>query len=167
MPGHIDTPTKHGRNAGGKGIKWFGILYDEYTPAVEGQLLRDCLILINVAQHKFRDLIIVCDDPRPDRLLNALGLSREADTSRAKDWISYRTAQEWPDEPEGARNIIQRDLYVPEKEGNMTVLNEKQNNGYYLPPQGRLSPDTISLLRPSPNGYAYMPVEPAFLMMWT
>jgi hypothetical protein len=42
MPGHVDTPRKDGRNATGKGIKWFGILYDEYTPAVEGQLLRDC-----------------------------------------------------------------------------------------------------------------------------
>jgi hypothetical protein len=155
------------RNAEKKGIKFFGILYDEYTPAVEGQLLRDCLILMNVARNKFRDLIIVCEDSNPDRLLNALGIVREADMSRTKDWISYRTKETWPQEPEGARNIIQRDLYTPEKGANMMVLDEMHSNGYYLPPQGRLSPDTISLLRPSPNGYAYMPVEPMYLMMWT
>jgi hypothetical protein len=122
---------------------------------------------MNVARHKFKDLIIVCDDPAPDRMLNALGLVREADMTRTKDWISYRTREEWPEEPENARNIIQRDLFVPEKEANMMVLDGSQTNGYYLPPQGRLSPDTISLLRPSPNGYAYSPVAPMLLMMWT
>lgn len=154
-------------NAENKGIKFFGVLYDEYTPAVEGQLLRDCLIMMNVARHKFKDLIVVCSDPAPDRMLNALGLVRDADMSRTKDWISYRTKEEWPKEPEGARNIIQRDLYNPPKKNNLSVLDERESNGYYLPPQGRLSPDTISLLRPSPNGYAYMPVEPMYLMMWT
>jgi hypothetical protein len=88
-----------------------------------------------------------------------LGLDRESDPSRTQDWISYRTGEDWPQAPPGARNIIQRDLYVPKPSGPQMQVNEDGNNGYYLPPQGRLSPDTISLLRPAPNGFAYAPPE--------
>lgn len=146
------------------GVKFFGVLYDNYTPAVESQMLRDCLIMMNVARHKYRNLIIVCPDPSPDRMLAALGLERESDPSRTQDWISYRTEEDWPQTPPGARNVIQRDLYLPKPNGpTMQVVDN--DNGYYLPPQGRLSPDTISLLRPAPNGYAYAP--PEMLMLWT
>lgn len=146
-------------------IKFFGVIYDEYTPAVEGQMLRDCLIMMNVARHKYRNLIVVCPDPAPERMLNGLGLDRESDPSRTQDWISYRTGEDWPQEPPGARNIIQRDLYVPKPSGPQMQVNEDGNNGYYLPPQGRLSPDTISLLRPAPNGFAYAP--PEMLLLWS
>jgi hypothetical protein len=101
---------------------------------VEGQMLRDCLIMMNVARNKYRNLIVVCPDPAPERMLNALGLEREADPSRTNDWISYRTQDKWPQEPPGARNIIQRDLYVPKPSGpQMQVLDNA--NGYYLPPK--------------------------------
>jgi hypothetical protein len=132
------------------GVKFFGVIYDEYTPAVEGQMLRDCLIMMNVARHKYRNLIVVCPDPAPERMLNGLGLDRESDPSRTQDWISYRTQEDWP------RNIIQRDLYVPKPSGPQMQVNEDGNNGYYLPPQGRLSPDTISLLRPAPKQFLTM-----------
>lgn len=147
-----------------KQVKFFGVLYDEYTPAVESQMLRDCLIMMNVARHKYRSLIVVCPDPAPDRMLAGLGLERESDPSRTRDWISYRTEEDWPQTPPGARNVIQRDLYMPKPSGpTMQVV--ENDNGYYLPPQGRLSPDTISLLRPAPNGYAYAP--PEMLLLWT
>jgi hypothetical protein len=146
-------------------IKYFGILFDDYTPAVEGQLCRDCIKMIDLARHRANELVIVCADERPDRMLAALGLTRLPDHERARDWITYRTREEWPEDPENARVLIQRDLYMSLKDRNMTVLDEQHTNGYYLPPQGRLSPDTLSLLRPAPNGY--IPTDPALLMLWT
>lgn len=121
-------------------IKFFGVLYDEYTPAVENQMLRDCLILINVARHKYSNLMIVCPDSAPDRMLAALGLEREPDPTRTNDWISYRTREKWPQTPPGARNIVQRDLYMPKPKGPIMEVVEN-DNGYYLPPKslGRAS----------------------------
>jgi hypothetical protein len=148
-----------------KQVKFMGVLYDEYIPSVESQMLRDCLIMMNVARHKYRNLIIVCPDPAPERMLNALGISRESDPSRTQDWISYRTQESWPQEPPGARNIIQRDLYVPKPSGPQMQVNDPGINGYFLPPLGRLSPDTISLLRPAPNGYANPGAIPEILLL--
>lgn len=146
-------------------IKYMGILYDDFTPAVEGQILRDCLVMMGVARNKYNELIIVAPDDRPERVVNGLGLTLEVDPARAKDWVTYRTREEWPQEPEGTRLLVQRDLFMPVKDKNMVVLDEQHTNGYYLPPQGRLSPDTLSLLRPAPNGY--IPTDPALLMLWT
>jgi hypothetical protein len=146
-------------------VKYMRVLFDTYTPAVEGQMLRDCLVMMEVARHRYNEVVIVCEDERPDRMLNGLGLTRLPEHPEAKDCIMYRTSEQWPDEPEGIRTLIQRDLWVPVKDQNMTVLDEQHTNGYYLPPQGRLSPDTLSLLRPAPNGY--IPTDPALLMLWT
>jgi len=146
-------------------VRHMGVLYDEYTPAVEGQLLRDCLVLQEVARHKYNEIVIVCADQGPDRMLAALGLTRLSDPSLAKDWICYKTKIDWPEEPENTRTLIQRDLYQPVQDRNMVVMDDQRNNGYYLPPQGRLSPDTLSLLRPAPNGY--VPVSPFLIAIWS
>jgi hypothetical protein len=131
---------------------YMGILFSKYTPAVEGQLLRDCLLMMEIARNRYNELVICCADDGPERMLSALGLHLSPHTDLPKDWIVYRTEEEWPREPEGTRSLIQRNLYQKKKDGNMLVLDDRHNNGYYLPPQGRLSPDTISLLRPAPNG---------------
>lgn len=146
-------------------VKYFGIVFSEYTPAVEGQLLRDCLQLMDVARHKVNELVMVCPDPAPERMLNALGLTLLSHHEGVRDWVMYRTEKDWPIEPDNARTIVQRDLFMSLKDKNMMVLDDRQSGGYYLPPQGRLSPDTLSLLRPAPNGY--IPTDPALLMLWS
>jgi hypothetical protein len=83
----------------------------------------------------------------------------------AKNWIVYKTGEAWPDVPEGTRTVVQRDLYAPTKRPDMQVLEPGQDTGYYLPPQGRIIQDSISLTRPGPNGYAPVPIP--LLMNWT
>ncbi len=124
-------------NTGKPRIKYFGVVFDDYTPAVEGQMLRDCLAMQHVARHSHNELVIVSARPEPERMLAALGLTLLGQHPHCRDWISYRTGEEWPQEPQDARNLILRDLYVPIKGDTMQVLNDGQNNGYYLPPSLR------------------------------
>jgi hypothetical protein len=145
-------------------IFYIGVTYTKYTPAVEGQMLRDCLTLLANARHQYSEVVVVGLDKQPERMLSGLGLTLLVKPELAKDWIAYRTEEHWPEEVENTRTLIQRDLYVPKADPKMVVLDDARNNGYYLPPQGRLAPDSISLLRPAPNGY--IPVDPALLMIW-
>src|ERR1700676_2090375 len=126
---------------------YFGVVFDAYTPQVEAQLLRDTLALQRVAQNLKRELVIVCESDKPDRMLQAIGCRRVPTTELTKSWIMYKTREEWMEEPVDSETVVPRDLYQPVKQNKLRVLDEQHTNGYYLPPQGRLSPDTISLLR--------------------
>jgi hypothetical protein len=145
--------------------QYFGVIFDEYTPAVESQMLRDCMALQRVAQNSKCELVIVCESDKPDRMLQAIGLRRVPTTTLTKSWIMYKTRDEWMEEPEGSDVVIPRDLYVSVRKNKLRVLDEEHTNGYYLPPQGRLSPDTVSLLRPAPNGYVM--VDPWLVLNWS
>ncbi len=144
---------------------YFGLLFDDYTPQVEAQILRDCLAIQSMSYGKYDELVMVCDNPRVDAVLGGLGLRSVPTKSLTKRWFIYKTKRDWPQEPEGSTLVIQRDLYQPVKEQILTVLDDQHTNGYYLPPQGRLKPDTISLLRPAPNGY--VPLDPSLILLWT
>ena len=146
-------------------IRYMGMFWDEYTPAVEGQMLRDCIVMLDLARHKYNEVVIVCERDEPDRMLAGLGMTRSPRTELARDWICYKVGPDWPSEPENTRLLVQRDLYQPKQADNLMVLDDQHTNGYYLPPQGRLAPDSISLLRPAPNGY--VPTDPALIMLWT
>jgi hypothetical protein len=145
-------------------VVYMGVQYTKYTPAVEGQMLRDCLRMMAHARHRYSEVVIVGLDSQPERMLSGLGLTLLQKPELAKDWIAYRTEEDWPEEQPNTRTLIQRDLFVPTADPKMMVMDDLKNKGYYLPPQGRLSPDTISLLRPAPNGY--VPVDPSLLMIW-
>jgi hypothetical protein len=145
--------------------QYFGVIFDAYTPAVESQMLRDVMSLQRVAQNCKRELVVVCESDKPDRMLSAIGCRRVPTTQLTKSWIMYKTKQDWLAEPEDSEVVIPRDLYVPVKRGKLRVLDESHSNGYYLPPQGRLSPDTISLLRPAPNGYVMC--DPWLVLNWS
>jgi hypothetical protein len=146
--------------------KYFGVIFDDYTPQVECQLLRDCLVLLEVARKsRYDEVVIVCDNDKPDKLLDSLGMRRVPTKTLTKEWLIYKTKPDWPEDPDDSRLVVQRDLYVKIKKIDLKVLKDTQTDGYYLPPQGRISPDTISLLRPAPNGY--QPVDPALILIWT
>lgn len=144
---------------------YYGLKWDTYSPAVEGQILRDCMALQAVASHKYDELVIVCDSDKADPVLKSIGLRRTNLPQRAKSWILYKTGEEYPEEPEWCNTVTHRDLWQEPKASNLQVNDDDEANGYYLPPQGRLAPDTISLLRPAPNGY--VPTDPALIMIWT
>lgn len=145
--------------------QYVGLIWDEYTPQVEGQLTRDLLALLDTARGLVDEVVVVVDDHRCTRLLDGLGIRSVPTQKLAKMWIVYKTKQEWPEAPDWVDEVVERDLYQAVKPGNMRVPDDSANNGFYLPPQGRLSPDTISLDRPAPNGY--VPTDSAALLIWT
>jgi hypothetical protein len=140
-----------------------GIIFDDYTPQVESQILRDCQALLSVADRD-EEIVIVCESDKPQQVLTALGIRQVPTGQLAKTWLLYKTKEFWPDTPEWAVNVIQRDLWQRKKELQLLQVDEEEANGYYLPPQGRLSPDTLSLERPAPNGY--VPVDPTMIAIW-
>lgn len=146
--------------------KYFGALFDEYTPQVEAQLLRDCIMLMDVARkERYDEVVLVCQSDKPDQLLEAIGMRRVMIPTLTTEWLVYRTNADWPVAPEGTTLEVQRDLYVATKNVQMIAPDEAHDNGYYLPEQGRPCPDTISLDRPAPNGY--IPVDPALTLIWS
>lgn len=116
-------------------ILFMGVQFDRYTPAVEGQITRDCILLLSNARHKYQDMVVVCLTEEPKRAVEALGLTLDTDVSMAKNWIVYKTGEGWPDVPDGTRTVVQRDLYAPTKRPDMQVLEPGQDTGYYLPPK--------------------------------
>lgn len=143
-----------------------GIVFDEYTPQIENQILRDCLLLQKVAdKQKYDELVIVCESARPEAVLRGLGIRRVPLNKLAGSWLVYKTGEYWPEVPGEPKLIYERDMQQKKTKSNLFDLSDDANIGYYLPPQGRLSPDTISLLRPAPNGY--IPADPALLMLWS
>ena len=143
---------------------YVGLLFEDYTPSVEGQILRDCLAL-QQALAPNEELVLVCESNKPDAVLNSLGLRRVPTVQIASIWIIYRTKEQWLAPPENCTTEIKRDLYVQIKNSKiLREVDEQESTGYYLPPQGRLSPDTLSLERPAPNGY--IPIDPSIFMIW-
>lgn len=147
--------------------RYIGVVFNEYTPQVEGQLTRDVIALTNLANKRNSDeeIVIVCDSDRADRLLEALQVRRIPTLQLAPTWLAYRTKEDWPEVPDEAKTVIKRDLYVKVRHNNLRVNNEAEGTGYYLPPQGRPRLNKMNMLRPAPNGYA--PVSPELIMLWS
>lgn len=147
--------------------RYIGCIFDSYTPQVEGQLTRDIIALTGLAakRHADEEIVIVCDSDKPDRLLDALNVRRVPTAQLARTWLVYRTNEDWPEVPEFARTVIQRDLFVKVRRNTMRINGPAQSEGYYLPPQGRPRPDKIGMVRPAPNGY--VPVDPALILLWS
>ena len=114
---------------------YFGVVFDAYTPQVEAQMLRDTLALQRVSQNLNRELVIVCESDKPDRMLSGLGCRRVPSPDLTKSWIMYKTGEQWMEEPEDSEVIVPRDLYQPVRKGKLRVLDEAHTNGFYLPPR--------------------------------
>jgi len=130
---------------------YIGILFDEYTPQVESQILRDCMAMQHITDRD-EEVVLVTDSDKPDRVLEALGMRSVPTLKLAKTWIIYKTKEMWPEAPEWAQTEIQRDLWQSKKEMKLLQVDEAEANGYYLPPQGRLSPRLLKDRDPSPKG---------------
>lgn len=121
-------PEKNGRR------QYFGVVFDAYTPQVESQMMRDVMALQRVAQNSRRELVLVCESDRPDRMLAAIGCRRVPTVELTRSWIMYKTKENWMEEPENSDVVVPRDLYQPVRRGKLRVLDESHSNGYYLPP---------------------------------
>lgn len=134
-----------------------GLVWDAYTPAVEGQVTRDLIALQNVPGS---EVIVICGD-EADRVLKALRIKRGAAKALAGLWITYRTGQDQVFAPEHAETVIDRDLYVAVKE---TELDDSPHAGYYMKPQGRIVPPQLNLNRPPPSHTG--PTDPIIQYLW-
>lgn len=138
---------------------YLGVLAKVYTPQVEGQLTRD-VIASTTKLKRGEQLCVCCEHPEAQRMLASLGARYSPILALPTTFLKYRIDEQWPDEPENAQTVIERDLWVKPGEGK---LHTGERPAYYLPPQGRLAPDSIGLKRPAPNGYA--PVDPQFVLL--
>jgi hypothetical protein len=60
-------------------ILFMGVQFDRYTPAVEGQITRDCILLLSSARHKYQDMVVVCLTEEPKRAVDGQELDRVQD----------------------------------------------------------------------------------------
>lgn len=159
VPNKLDTDTSTTNR------QYVGILFDAYTPAVEGQLLRDLMACCSTLS-RGEELIVVSESQKADTLLKTLGIRRLPIPQKARVWLLYKVGDQFPLAPDWCSSEVQRDLQIREKDPNFLLqVDPDQGNGYYLPPQGRLSPDTLSLERPAPNGY--IPTDPVAFQVWS
>lgn len=140
---------------------FFGVTWDFYTPAVEGQLVKD---IIAMTQAKVKcTLKVACIHSQADRVFKSFGIERIGAETLATLWITYQTEEEPVHAPDHAHIVVERNLYQPKSNGYINMVHN--DKGYYLPPQGRIGPDSINMYRPAPNGYA--PIDPALIMLWS
>lgn len=141
-------------------IHTIGLMWDQYTPAVEGQITRDIIAMQNMGPQV--DLMVVCSDNSADRLLNTLGVKRSAAEALAGLWITYRTKAELLHAPEHATTVIERDLYVDSAD---TSLDSQPHPGYYMKPQGRIIPPSLNRHKPPPSHYGV--TDPMVILLWS
>lgn len=137
-----------------------GLLWDTFTPAVEGQITRDIIALQSMGP-RLPQLMAICNDDSANRVLSALGVKRSNAQALATLWITYRTKEDLVEAPEHATTVIERDLYVPKEAGN---LDTNAHQGYYLKPQGRIKPESYNLNRPMPSHSGQ--TDPMIVLLW-
>lgn len=137
-----------------------GLLWDAYTPAVEGQITRD---LIALKANGASNLIAVCPikSTEVDRLLKALDVSKSPVEALATLWITYRTQSDPVEAPEHATQVIERNLFVDTSDPN---IDPNGRPGYYLEPQGRGIAPSRNLNAPAPGNYGV--TDPAIILLW-
>lgn len=141
-----------------------GIIYDEYTPAVEAQLTRDIIALQNAHPRDEFEVQCVGDEPSMDRLLNAFNIVRVTGGKPAL-YVVYRTTEWWPEYPdERTATVICRDLYIEDAAPRMSG---EPSVGYYVPTtQGRPIRPQNPLNRMGHKGNGKGMVDPAIKLIW-
>ena len=144
------------------GIYWLGLIWDTYTPAVEGQIIRDILAL--QASSPKTEIAVVVPNGSANQLLNSMGIRHCLANSLATLWIVYKTKPDSDIEaPEHVDRTIERNLYVETKE---CLIDGDPHPGYYLKPQGRMAPPSMPLNRPPPTNSRGV-INPTIIMLWS
>lgn len=136
-----------------------GLVWDEYTPQVEGQITRD-LIALQTQGPQGCDLLVVCG-PEANKVLSGLGLRNAAVAAIARLWITYQTKAEEVLAPEHAETVIKRDLFVLQ---STIRLDPNECPGYYMKPQGRIIPPSVNINKVMPNHVGT--TDPMIVYLW-
>lgn len=137
-----------------------GLMWDHFTPQVEGQVIRDLLAV--QAQPACSELAVYYKGTNPalDVTLRTMGIQRSDMAVLATLWVLYQTGVEPLVAPEHAKEVVMRDLQVRLREPN---LDTGAHSGFYLAPQGRNISPTLDLNRPMPGWY---PGGPPANIVW-
>ena len=144
---------------------YIAISYDNYTPEVEAQIVKDFLALQTFTNNT--QFYCIAPDIRPQAALSALDV-RLADQGHASGtYIRYKVGKNYAEHPAYVKpkaEVIDRDLYKPKD--NINLLTIKENHpGHYLPQLDRPNISTIDMIRmPSTNGT--IPPNPALIFLW-
>jgi len=138
-----------------------GLMWDYFTPQVEGQVIRDLIAIQN--QPACRELAVYYEgsEPQLETVLRTMGIVRSDVAALATLWVLYQTGTEPLVEPDHAKEVVVRDLQIRLKDPN--VLDTDQHSGFYLAPQGRNISPTLDLNRPMPGWY---PGGPPANIVW-
>ena len=142
-----------------KTIHNIGLVWDAYTPAVEGQITRDVIALLS--EYSNAKLIFNCPDSSPRMLFMSLGVDLGENPDLCKLWITYQTEAEHVEAPEYAETVIERNLYIAPGEPN---LDPNEHPGYYMKPQGRIIAPQLNRQKPPPMHYG--PPDPMIILLW-
>lgn len=143
-------------------IYTIGLKWDVYSPAVEGQIVRDICALQASSGNQPLELHVVCGLEAYE-VVKSLGALPNGVEQLATIWVIYKTTDAdfklAPDDIDEC-NIIRRDLYV-EKGG--FSLDPSGGRGYFLKPQGRIITNQMeNLVAPNHSG----PTNPMLILLW-
>lgn len=140
---------------------YFGINWDAYTPAVEGQIIRDVLALKSTCRDEM--CAVVPQSEQVAKLMRTLQVKPIlAPASLAKLWILYQTTETQIDPPAHAVEIITRKLFQKLSKGG---LNTNVRVGYYLPRMDRAGPSSSILTKPAPTNVGF--TDPYIIQRWS
>lgn len=137
-----------------------GLMWDHFTPQVEGQIIRDVIAIQNQPSTRELSVYYEGNEPKLESALQTLGVNRAPSKELATLWVLYQTGPDLLVAPDHAREVVTRDLQVRLKSPN---LNTDEHSGFYLAPQGRNISPTLDLNRPMP---AWYPGGPPANIVW-
>jgi hypothetical protein len=138
-----------------------GLVWDKYTPQVEGQITRDFIAMQSEGPRV--QLLVVTPDDSADRLFAMLGVEKSLAPEIAKLWITYQTGPEKVLAPEHAQTVIERDLFIPKARNN---IDTGHHTGYYMKPQGRITSPSMNVHHPSPTHMGGQ-TDPIVIWLWS
>lgn len=139
-------------------MDFVGIIFDDYTPAVEAQLTRD---LISLKYYYQTDITVCCEMlSYIQNVCLSLGIKCISNIEQATAFIIYQTKEEMI-LPENSGETLIRKLFQEKEETNL--VSNPNNKGYYLKEFGRPYLSDINRLQYRPNG---LTVDPAIKLLW-
>ncbi len=140
-----------------------GLMWDAFTPQVQGQMTKDLIALKDQPQANDLNVFYAPRRPEIDAVIKSIGATPIDFDSLPTLWITYQTGPNELEPPENAKEVVHRDMQV--KFGRTDYLDPNAKNGHYLAPQGRNIHPTIDLNRPMPGWYPGGPT-PSIVLLW-
>lgn len=149
-----------------------GLVWDEYSPSVEGQLTRDLIALQNASSVHGVEIQVVSSHHNADRLLRSLGINRlselvggEGELESPDLYLIYQVRDKPVSAPFHSTRTIRRVLYRGTSHSNK-LLEDHRWNGMPLKEQDRGFYNSQFRRAPPPNNQ-WSTLDPLVTMVWS